>query len=192
MFSTLLSRYWLLIPILILVVVVVDLIEEAPEIFNVEETINMRETRSDYYMADFRSRKYDKQGQIEYTIRGETLAHYPDNDRSEITAPRVELNREGAQWQIQSDSGTFDTSPDLFTLHGDVIVKRSAADYDPITIRTSTLTVATESNEVSTDAVIEISAPAWRLQATGLKSAIDQGKLSLLSEVTGRYEVPGP
>ena len=189
MLSRLLSRYWLLIPLMIIVVVVVDRIE-APEVYDVEETIDMRETRSDYYMADFRSRKYDDRGQVEYTVQGETLAHYPRSDRSEITEPRVELHREGVQWQIQSHTGVFNTNPDLFTLQGDVIVQRSTVDSELVTIRTSTLTVATESNEVSTDAVIEISAPAWRLQATGLKSAIDQGKLTLLSEVSGRYEVP--
>lgn len=187
--SRLLSRYWLLLPLLILVVVVVDRVEE-PETFVLEETIDMRETRSDYYISEFRSRKYDADGQIEYTVAGDTLAHYPHNDRSEITAPRVELNREGATWQIESNSGLFDVDPDLFTLHGNVVVTRQSAESDPITIRTSTLTVATESNEVSTDASIEISAPAWRLQATGLKSAIDQGKLTLLSDVIGRYEVP--
>ncbi|MGQ7842982.1 LPS export ABC transporter periplasmic protein LptC [Granulosicoccus sp. 3-233] len=191
MLARLLSRYWLLLPLLIIVVVVVDHVEE-PEIFVVEETIDMRETRSDYYMADFQSRKYDANGQIEYTVRGDTLAHYPHDDRSEITSPRVELHREGAQWQIESDSGLFDTDPDLFTLQGNVIVKRQAETADPLTIRTSTLTVATESNEVSTEARIEISAPTWRLQANGLKSAIDQGKLTLLSDVIGRYEVPGP
>lgn len=190
MLARLLSRYWLLLPLLIIVVVVVDRVEE-PEAFVLEETLNMRETRSDYYMSEFQSRKFDSNGQIEYTVRGDTLAHYPQNDRSEITAPRIELRREGAQWQIESNSGLFDTNPDLFTLLGDVVVNRQAEASDPLTIRTSSLTVATESNEVSTDARIEISAPTWQLQATGLKSAIDQGKLILLSDVIGRYEVPG-
>ncbi len=190
MLARLLSRYWLLLPLLILVVVVVDRVEE-PEAFILEETLDMRETRSDYYMSEFQSRKFDSRGQIEYTVKGDTLAHYPHNDRSEITAPRVELHREGAQWQIESNSGLFDTNPDLFTLLGNVVVKRQAQASDPLTIRTSSLTVATESNEVSTDARIEISAPTWQLQATGLKSAIDQGKLILLSDVIGRYEVPG-
>ncbi len=190
MLARLLSRYWLLLPLLIIVVVVVDRVEE-PEAFVLEETLDMRETRSDYYMSEFQSRKFDSRGQIEYTVKGDTLAHYPHNDRSEITAPRVELHREGAQWQIESNSGLFDTNPDLFTLLGNVVVKRQAQASDPLTIRTSSLTVATESNEVSTDARIEISAPTWQLQATGLKSAIDQGKLILLSDVIGRYEVPG-
>lgn len=185
-----LSRYWLLLPLLILVVVLIDRVEE-PEAFVVEQTINMRETRSDYYMADFRSRKFDSEGRIEYTVKGDTLAHYPHNDRSEIRAPRLELQRDDAHWQVSSREGRFDPDPDLFTLHGDVVVTRTTAQSDPVTIQTETLTIATQTNEVSTDARIRISAPSWQLQATGLKSAIDHGKLTLLSEVIGRYEVIG-
>ncbi|NND90401.1 MAG: LPS export ABC transporter periplasmic protein LptC [Granulosicoccus sp.] len=191
MLSRLVSRYWFLLPLLIVVVIAVDRLEE-PVFIEVEETIDMRQTRSDYYLAQFRSRKFGPGGQIEYTVEGETLAHYPHNDRSEITAPRVELLREDTHWQIQSDTGQFDPDPDLFTLSGDVIVKRVALSGAPVTIRTSTLSIATESNEVSTDAAIELSAPTWQLQAIGLKSAIDDGKLSLLSNVIGHYQVPEP
>lgn len=188
MLSRLLSRYWLLIPLLIAVVVLIDLVEE-PAPFVVEETLNMRETRSDYYLSEFRSRKFDRDGRIEYTVTGDTLAHYPHNDRSEIAAPRLELQREDALWQVASSNGRFDPDPDLFTLFGDVVVTRHTEDGEPITMRTPSLTIATESNEVRTDEPVEIRAATWQLQATGLTSSIDHGKLTLLSDVTGRYEV---
>ena len=54
--TRLLSRYWLLLPLLVVVVVGLDRIE-TPAPFDVEETIDMRKTRSDYYLADFRSQK---------------------------------------------------------------------------------------------------------------------------------------
>jgi len=184
-----LSGYWLLLPLLILVVIALDRIETPPD-FVVEETIDMRETQSDYYMADFKTRKFRVDGSIEYTIQGDTLAHYPDNDRSEIIAPRIELNRTGATWNISSVEGRFDTNPDLFTLHGDVVMHRHSSNIDPITITTDQLTVATESNLVSTDANIEIVSEHWALKATGMTSAIDDGKLTLLSSVKARYDVP--
>ena len=191
MFNRLLSRYWLLLPLLILVVIAVDRIETPPVVV-VEETIDMRQTQSDYYMADFKTRKYRADGTIEYTIQGETLAHYPDNDRSEIIAPRIELNRPGATWDISSSKGRFDTNPDLFTLQGDVTMHRRRNDTDAITITTEQLTVATESNQVSTDAAIEIVSAHWALTATGMTSAIDDGILTLLSSVSARYDVPNP
>jgi len=137
--SRFLSRYWLLLPILILVVIAVDRIE-APASIEVEETIDMRETQSDYYMSDFRTRKFGKEGNVEYTIEGKTLAHYPDNDRSEITAPKMQLNREGATWNISSENGRFDTNPDMFTLQGEVVVLRQQVDTNPIKITTETIT----------------------------------------------------
>lgn len=190
MLTRLLSRYWLLLPLLILVVIALDRIE-TPPVIETEETIDMRETQSDYYMAEFKTRKFRSDGSIEYTIQGETLAHYPDNDRSEIIAPKIELNRPGATWDISSIKGRFDTNPDLFTMQGDVIMHRRRSDIDPITITTHQLTVATESNLVSTDADIEIVSAHWALKATGMTSAIDDGTLTLLSSVSARYEAPG-
>lgn len=189
MLTRFLSRYWLLLPILVLVVIAVDRIE-APETIATEETINMRETRSDYYMADFRTRKFRADGTVEYTIQGNTLAHYPQNDRSEIIAPKMHLNRPGATWDISSSSGRFDTDPDLFTLQGEVVMQRRRNDGEPITITTDVLMVETDSNQVSTAAPIEIVSAHWALKAIGMTSAIDDGKLTLLSEVSARYEVP--
>lgn len=187
--SRLFFRYWFLLPLLLAVIIIIDRVEE-PNTIATEETINMSETRSDYYMAEFSTRKFDSNGQVEYIFHGETLAHYPDDDRSEVVAPRIELHRPEAIWQIQSSNGRFDTDPNLFTLEGDVIVYRQREGSAPVTIKTTRLTVATDTNTVNTDQTVEILAPTWRLQATGLSSAIDEGKLALHSDVTGRYEMP--
>lgn len=191
MLNRLFSRYWLLVPMLVLIVVLLDRVEE-PDVVETEQTINMRETRSDYYMSEFRTQKFDDNGLLEYIIEGATLAHYPDDDRSEIIDPSIELRREEAVWLIKSKRGRFMTAESLFTLDGNVTVLRnsSRANVEPVTIETESITVATESNQVYTDAPISIIAPQWQLSATGLRSAIDEGKLSLLSSVEGRYELP--
>ena len=44
----------------------------------VEDTIDMRETRADYYLEDFTTRRYDaSRASLSYRVTGETLAHYP-------------------------------------------------------------------------------------------------------------------
>ncbi|MFK8080823.1 MAG: LPS export ABC transporter periplasmic protein LptC [Granulosicoccus sp.] len=198
MIRRLVTRYWLLLPLLILAVVLLDRVEE-PAIVKTEETIDMRQTQSDYYMSDFRTRKFGPDGGIDFIVDGKTLAHYPDDNRSEITAPQVELRRGDILWLARSDSGRFDPLPNLFTLQGDVTVKRllrnnednAAPDAPSITISTQTLRIATEDNLVETDDRIQISAPSWRLEATGLSTAIDEGQLSLLADVVGRFQPPG-
>jgi len=191
MIRRLVTRYWLLLPLLILVIVLLDRVEQ-PDVIQTEETIDMRQTQSDYYLSEFRTRKFGVDGTIEYIVEGDILAHYPDDDRSEITRPKVELRRESALWLVESQSGRFDPAPNLFTLRGDVTMQRQlpGADSATITMTTQSLRIATEANEVETDELVEVRAPTWRLQAKGLRAAIDDGRLSLLSEVQGRYEIP--
>ncbi|MFK8079247.1 MAG: LPS export ABC transporter periplasmic protein LptC [Granulosicoccus sp.] len=197
MIRRLVTRYWLLLPLLIAVVVLLDRVEQ-PSAVETEATIDMRQTQSDYYMSDFRTRKFGPDGSIEFIVDGKTLAHYPDDNRSQITEPRVELRRDDILWLASSDSGRFDPLPNLFTLQGDVTVERlllgsgnDAAEAASITITTQSLRIATEANLVETDDPIEISAPSWKLQAKGLRTAIDEGQLSLLADVVGRFEPPG-
>ena len=202
----LITRYWLLLPLLICVVALLDRVE-LPDVIGTEDTINMSDTHSDYYMSDFRARRFGADGQIEYIVTGETLAHYPLDDHSKITAPRLELRRENVLWLVESERGRYDPTPDLFTLRGDVVIKRTlqpsdsrsvesdsaelqTLDKDVLVMTTNSLRIATNSNVVETDEMVNITAPTWQLQATGLRTAIDEGQLKLLSDVTGRYDMP--
>jgi len=190
MLMRLVSRYWLLVPLLLLAVVIRDWVEKAPEeVIEIEETIDMRATQSDYYLEQFNTRKFDSQGNIEYQVTGQSLAHYPIDDRSEINKPSVVLHRESVQWKIDSALGELQKDPAIFTLHGDVVVKRESDNGDPVTMRTDQISILTDDNEVRTDKPIEIVAKTWQLRSIGLQSSLNEGKLNLLSGVTGRYEV---
>ncbi len=191
MIRRLVTRYWLLLPLLILAVVILDRVEQ-PDIVQTEETIDMRQTQSDYYLSEFSTARFGLDGNIEYRVEGFTLAHYPDDDRSEITAPKLQLKRGEIRWLVQSDMGQYDPAPTLFTLQGQVTVNRTLQDDESTTITmvSESLRITTDTNLIETDDLIEITAPTWRLQATGMRGAIDEPHLSLLSNVTGRYELP--
>jgi len=183
------SRYWLLVPLLLLAIVIRDWVETTPTLVEVEDTIDMSETQSDYYLEQFKTRKFDTHGNIEYEVSGQTLAHYPVDDRSEITKPSVVFHREAVRWTVDSTLGLLQKNPAIFTLKGDVILKRESPTGEPLTIRTEELSILTDDNEVRTDKPIEIVAETWQLRSVGLQSTLNEGKLNLLSTVTGRYEV---
>jgi len=187
--SRVLSRYWLLIPLLIIAIVVRDWIEDPITIAD-EATIEMKDTRSDYYLEEFVTRKFAANGSLEYELHGQSLAHYPEDDHSEIIKPIMTMHRPAASWHLVSSEGRFDTNPDVVTLLGDVTMQRLSQVADSITITTSNLQVETDNNRVTTDQAITIKAENWRLHAVGLQSAIDEGKLTLVSQVTGRYDPP--
>jgi len=192
MLMRMISRYWLLVPLLLLAIVVRDWVETTPETVEVEETIDMRATESDYYLEQFKTRKFDTTGNIEYEVTGQTLAHYPIDDRSEITKPSVVMHRDAIKWKIDSESGELQKNPAIFTLQGNVVVERETVNGAPIIIRTQEISILTDDNEVRTDKAIEIVSETWNLRSIGLQSSLDEGKLNLLSTVTGRYEVGKP
>ena len=99
------------------------------------------------------------------------------------------MHREDIKWKIDSTSGELTKNPSIFTLQGDVVVERETDDGAPVIIRTEELSILTENNEVRTDKAIEIVSETWQLRSIGLQSSLDEGKLNLLSSVTGRYEV---
>jgi len=151
MLMRLISRYWLLVPLLLLAIVIRDWVETTPTLVEVEETIDMSQTQSDYYLEQFKTRKFDTRGNIEYEVTGQTLAHYPVDDRSEITKPSVVLHREAVRWEVDSALGLLKKNPAVFTLQGDVVVKRESSTGEPLTIRTEELSILTDDNEVRTD-----------------------------------------
>lgn len=189
MLMRLVSRYWLLVPLLLLAIVVRDWVETTPELVEIEDTIDMSATQSDYYLEQFNTRKFDELGNIQYEVTGHTLAHYPIDDRSEITNPSVVMHRDAIQWKIDSSLGELYRNPAVFTLQGGVVVKRETDDSEPVVMRTEEISILTDDNEVRTDKPIEIVAQTWRLRSIGLQSSLNEGKLNLLSEVTGRFEV---
>ncbi len=186
------SKYWPIVPLLLLALLARDWVEDAPDSVQVEETIDMRQTQSDYYLEEFTTRKFDENGDLEYRVSGESLLHYPEDDRSEITAPNVILLREGIRWDITSKQGEMLRNPDTFTLSGDVLLERAGNNIDGVSIRTEKLSVRTDNNEVSTDQPIEVIADGWSMSSIGLQTSIDEGKLVFLSKVTGHYDVATP
>lgn len=185
-------RYWPIVPLIILAVWARNWVEDRPATFVVEETINMRETQSDYYLEEFTTRKFDTAGMLQYRVSGKSLLHFPEDGRSEITAPNVILLREGIRWDITSARGQMLREPDTFTLIGNVQIERAGESVDSMSIRTESLSVHTDNNEVSTDQPIEVIANGWRMRSVGLQSKLDDGKLIFLSEVTGHYDVATP
>ncbi|MEE9332645.1 MAG: LPS export ABC transporter periplasmic protein LptC [Granulosicoccaceae bacterium] len=187
--TRMLSRYWLLVPLLLLVLVARNWVEDTPTGSAAESTIDMQATHSDYYLEDFVTQKFSADGALEYEVSGDTLLHYPEDNRSEIIKPDVTLHRPPVTWTVMSEKGLLVKDPETFTLQGNVRVERTAQNQAMVQILAKDLSIDTQSNLLSTTGKVTIDAETWQLEADGLQSSIDSGKLNLLSNVKGRYEV---
>jgi len=184
-----LYRYWFIIPLMILAISTRNWVEEPTE-EELEATIDMSRTRADYYLEKFETRKMNSQGKAEYILTGDTLTHYPADDSSEIVRPNLTLNQANGSWKLNSKMGRLTTNPDIFTLVGAVTMQRQATDeLGALTITTSDLKIHTVTQFVETDKSIEVVASEWTLRSTGLQSNINEGILTLMSNVEGQYEI---
>ena len=183
------NRYWLLLPLLLVAVVVHNWVD-APAPAADDGDFDMRSTRSDYYLEEFRTQRFDGDGRREYEVSGKSLIHYPDDGRSDIVAPDIALFEMDGVWTVTARRGRFTESPELFRLQDDVRIARKGTNA--MTIRTAELDLLPATREIRTDATIEIVGISWQLRARGLRSTLDSGNLQLLNEVSGTYDVPDP
>jgi len=184
-----LYRYWFIVPLILLAILAREWVEEPSE-QELEDTIDMSSTRADYYLEKFTTHKLDQLGKPEYVLTGETLTHYPADDSSEIVLPQLTLHHREGIWQMDSRHGRLTTNPEIFTLEGKVTMIRQASELnEELTIATSDLKIHTDTRYVETDKAIEVIADSWTLRSTGLQSRINEGILTLMSNVEGHYEV---
>ncbi len=163
---------------------------DQPDSTSDPDELKMAELKADYYLEEFETIRYDKQGNPEYRLLGETLLHYPAHQASEIINPKLSLNRPNQpSWSMTSKSGWLEEATESFRLNGDVAILRGPHHDQPeMIINTSEVLVRTKQQTIETESEIEIHSPDWILRSTGLKSDLTNGKLSLLSNVRARYE----
>lgn len=192
--SRFLSGYWLLVPLLLVAILVRNYVE-APDTLVLDEPLTMQDMRADYYLEDFTTRRFDADGRLEYRLTGDTLSHYPDDGRAEIEQPRLTMRQPEAVWTMRAGSGRLTRRPDVVTLLDDVFLERASLideQAGPLRLSTSDLSVELASRDVRTSQPVRIEAPGLQLEAIGLQSSMAAGKLELLSNVTGRYDVATP
>ena len=187
---------WGLSQILILAVLLIAAITsfiwlDQPDTVSGEDELNMAELKADYYLEEFETIRYNLQGRAEYRLFGDTLLHYPAHQASEIIGPKLTLHRpDQPSWSVTSKSGWLEESTESFRLHGDVAILRGPhGDQPEMLISTDEVQVDTRRRTLETASEVEIQSADWILTSTGLKSDMDKGTLSLLSNVRAHYEI---
>ena len=143
----------------------------------------------DYYFTGFELRSFERAGAPTYSLQGERMTHYDDDDTATIAAPVLDYRApEGALWHVTAERGHVGPGGDRVDLVREVVVDRSAEASSPMEFRTSRLTVLTAAGRAETDRPVTGTAPTWRTRGTGMTAWFDRDLVELHSEVTTRYE----
>ncbi len=145
----------------------------------------------DYFLTNFNATVMDKEGKPHYILTGTRLEHFPDDRSIDITLPNIELFREKlSPWYVKAKQARVLNKGTLIYLNGKVSMHRPRSKTEPeVKLDTSNLTIKTDLDYAETREAVFIQTGKHRLKAIGMRVYLADGRLELLSNVEGFYNV---
>ena len=150
----------------------------------------LRRHDPDYLVVNFTTTSYNSEGNPETTLSAAKMLHYPDDDSTDLVAPRVvheKLNE--PRMTVSADRGTLARDgEDIFLYDNVVLVREAAAARPEARMMTSFLHIVRDKSLVRTDREVEIIEGPRRIAGRGMQYNNDARLLELLSDVHARFE----
>jgi len=107
----------------------------------------------DMLVENFVAKQFGIEGKIRYTLAAQKMVHYPDDDTSQLTAPRFEaLEQNAPPVSVTSQTAMLTQKGDEIFLYGDVVMVREATPTTSrITVHTSFMHLIPDSGIAQTD-----------------------------------------
>lgn len=143
----------------------------------------------DYYLDVFTLTSMGADGEPAYKLVSNHMIHYPDDDSSELTMPRLTIYREEeSPWQIDANRGWVLGEGDFVLLREDVVVERvKSPNNSPIKITTEELRVRPNDEYAETDKYVLMVSDKSSMEGVGMRAYFKKGQLQLLKNTKSRY-----
>jgi len=144
----------------------------------------------DFIAEDFGITKMSVAGKPEYSLSAARMLHYPDDETTDIVAPRlVQRHDDDAPVVISAERGKISRNGDEASFSGDVVVVREArAGRDELRVETEYLQVIPDHDFARTDKPVVITEGRSRLAGVGMEFNNKTRQFALLSRVRGRFD----
>ena len=106
----------------------------------------------DFWVDEFILRRYDLDGSIQHTLKAKRMTHFPDDDTTEVSEPRVAYFRDGTTTTLTARLAWLDKDGQHVRLQDDVRVVRTDPQGAATVIDTSLLNVTPDDEYAQTDA----------------------------------------
>ena len=165
--------------------------------FWLERTVRVEETHPslhrhdpDYIVSNFRIVGYGPGGLAESTLSSRKMVHYPDDDSTDLDAPRVLSTKPGeAPMTLTADRGALSQDGEDTFLYDNVLVVRKEIPLQPeMRMQTDFLHIVRGRSLVLTDRDVAITEVGRALTARGMEYDNAARLLLLRDKVRGRFE----
>jgi lipopolysaccharide export system protein LptC len=160
----------------------------------VEETPSpLRRHDPDYLLVNFSTTTYNAQGIAETMLSAARMVHYPDDDSTELTSPRIVQSKpEEPRFSVNAARGVLSSGGDEIFLYDNVVLVREAHGARPgARFTTSFLHVVRDRSLVRTDREIQIVEERRTLRGRGMEYNNATSEFHLRNDVRARMLPPG-
>jgi len=143
----------------------------------------------DYYVTNFTTTTYNADGAAETAMSAERMVHYPDDDTTELFAPRVVQSKPNEpRYTVRAERGQLSRDGDEVFLYDNVVLVREASTHAPeARMTTEFLHVLRDRSLVRTDKAVTIVEGSRSLQGRGMEYNNLSRELVLRHDVTARF-----
>jgi len=154
---------------------------------------SLRRHDPDYLLNNFVTTTYDRAGAAQAVLSAQKMVHFPDDDSTELTAPRMVQSRApGARFTVTADRGVLSSGGDEVFLYGNVVLVREADALRPRTrMTTSFLHVLQERSLARTDQAVSIEEERRTITGRGMEFNNETSEIELRNDVRVRLEPGG-
>ena len=150
----------------------------------------LRRHDPDYVVDNMAHTRYNAQGAVESTLSARKMVHYPDDDSTDLVAPRVVQTKPNEpRVTLTADRGTVSQDGEEVFLYDNVLMVREAGPQHPESrMRTSFLHVVRARSIVRTDRDVLITEEGRMLAGRGMEYHNDSRQLFLRERVRGSFD----
>ena len=139
----------------------------------------------DYYLENFKTTAMREDGTPRNTLHAIYMAHYPNNDTSELLKPEMQLYRhENRPYFVSADKGWLTSDNEVILLRGTVkMVEYDEAGKPSLQIVTDNARVLPNQNYAETDDFAKIVSHRVTITGKGMQAFFNDGRLKVLNNV---------
>lgn len=155
-----------------------------------ERQPSLRRHDPDYIVDNFTIRNFDRNGDIASTLAASKMVHFPDDDSTELIAPRVVQTKPNEpRMTVQADRGALSQDGAEIFLYDNVLLVRDATKEAPAArMTTSFLHIVRSRSLVLTDRHVVITEKGRSLEGRGMEYSNETQQLFLRSHVRGTMD----
>jgi len=151
---------------------------------------SLRRHDPDYIVDNLAHTRFNTQGIAVYTLVAAKMIHYPDDDTTDLVAPRVVQTKPNQpRMTVTADRGALSQDGEEIFLYDNVLLVRDGGpDRSETRMRTSFLHLVQAHDVVQTDRDVVVTEDDRVLSGRGMEYHTDSDELFLRERVRGQFE----